>query len=451
MHTQVQLNPAKLSILSIPREICWIFASPILQLLHQESLKANRFNMGFNLEFSEDDEAEENGTRQAIDEQFHIHANTSPNSPTTFGSEGKNPVSFMSSSGFLDQNDLPVDNSSKIEPTRNGSFDSDRETTSTSSSLDRDEDRSDYDDDNYFFHIAYTPVECTVICSSDKMNTLFQEPLKVCKQLMYENVKLIDQPFLSLLIDSDGSFDNSSRILELTKPLSDNNISLFFLSSHFGHIVLIPFELKKRVISILAKQSFEFSDFSNSYIVNNQVNEVAEEANMPQSTDGSKLEIGVFEQFKKASIKPEINEKVNLLLTGARSGEVTNTILKTAKNISSNNIPDYFSITRTSINELSLLLPKSSSKRSLMGFNSRNIVGSIQDVIIPITIDLYKLPLDSTGIVAGVASHIVNGIKASSSTIDSLEMNYLSMARSAIIMIPKENLALVSDILSIKY
>lgn len=448
MHTQVQLNPAKLSILSIPRDKCWIFASSILQLLHHESLKANRFNNGFNLEFSEDDEAEED-TRQSIEKELHIHTNTKSNSSHIY--RKNNPISSMYSSAYSDKNDSPVDNSSKIEPSLKGSV-SDSDSVVNSGSDDTDSsgyyEEEDYDSENYFFHIAFTPIECTVICSTNKMKMLFQKPLQVCDQLKYENVKLVDQPFLSLLIDSGGSFDNSSRILELTKPLSDNNIPLFFLSSHFGHIVLVPFNSKEKVISILAKQDFEFSDISNSYIVSHKAAAASEEPNIPQNKSASNLESCVFKQFKHANIKPEINERINLLLTGARSGEVTNTILKTAKNISSNNIPDYFCITRTSINEVSLLLPKSSGKRSLMGFNSRNIVGSIQDIIIPITIDLHKLPLDSTGIVAGVASKIVGGVNTSSNSIDSVEMNYLSMAMSAIIMIPKENLALVSNILN---
>lgn len=459
MHTQVHLNPTELGILSIPRERCWIFASPILRLLHYESLKANRFNTGYDSEFSDDEGSysdDAKGENLKYEEEVQVITRGLSSSWCLTQSNDaflKNEhMSSAASSGFLDQNGLPVDNSSKTEPSHIGedslddlsSGDGNWQNESKVTEINTAEDQ----DENYFFHIAFTPIECTVICSSYIMNKLFKEPLKACESLGYDKVKLIEESFLSLHIDSDGSIDNSSQILKLTKPLSENNISLFFLSSHFSNIVLIPYQLKGKVISILAKHNFEFSDISNSYIVNKaDSDEESDDGDeKTKDTDTENLASNAFQLFKQSNIHPRINNKANLLLTGARSGEVTNTILKTAKNIASGNIPEYFCITRTSINEVSLLLPKSSRERSLMGFNSKNLIGSIQDVIIPITVDLYKLPLDSTGIVAGLASKIINGVKSFQADIP-FEMNYLSMAQSAIVMVPKENLALVSTIL----
>lgn len=344
-----------------------------------------------------------------------------------------------SSSRERAQNILKIDNSSKTNNTTELSPYS--SSSSNASLVD--------EDDTYFFHIAFTPIECTVICSTSVMEKLFTKPLLVCADLNYTDVKLINQTFLTLQIDSDGSFNNNLRILELTKPLSENNISLFFLSSHFSDIVLIPYHLKKKVINILTKHNFQFSDISNSYIVTNNVNNLEDDDQIPPfDPSNNQVEINTFNLFKSSKIKPKIRKQVKLLLTGARSGETINTILKTAKIISSNSIPDYFAITRTSINEVSLILPKSSRKRESMGFTSNNIIGSDQDVIVPITIDLYKLPLDSKGIVAGLASKIINGIQKIPELVGSpFEMNYLSMARSAIVMIPRENLADVSKIL----
>lgn len=461
MHTQAHLNPTELSILSIPRENCWIFASPILRLLHYESLKVNRFNTGYESDFSTEegeDEADEVGRKEEYeqyDDDMIQQIITGLSSSWCIPKSGKRSnfrnesMSHMSSSGYLEKSGLQVDNSSKVDPQRDA-FDSSDESIGSDSLRGEDKGIENAEhDDNYFFHIAFTPIECTVICSSHLMKKLFEEPLNLCQQLNYDKVKLIDESFLSLLIDSDGSFDNSSQILELTKPLSENDISLFFLSSHFSNIVLIPYNLKEKVIAILSKQNFEFSDISNSYVVSQiDDNREQEDVDISQEVEAINLESKAFQLLKQTNIQPRINSNANLLLTGARPGEVKNTILKAAKNISSGTIPEYFSITRTSVNEVSLLLPKSPRKRSLMGFSSKNIIGSIQDVIIPITVDLYKLPLDSTGIVAGLASKIINGVKLTAQTDYPFEMNYLSMAQSAIIMVPKENLSLVSDILS---
>ena len=151
---------------------------------------------------------------------------------------------------------------------------------------------------------------------------------------------------------------------------------------------------------------------------------------------------------ENGTIIPCINSNVKLLLTGSRSGKVIDSIMKTSKIVSDRKLPEYFCITRTSFNEVSLILPRSSRKRSLMGFHSKNIIGSVQDIIIPITIDLQKLPLDSTGIVAGLSSKLLEGVKANTNLYDTFEMSYLSMARSAIMMIPEENLEQVAHILN---
>ena len=64
-------------------------------------------------------------------------------------------------------------------------------------------------------------------------------------------------------------------------------------------------------------------------------------------------------------------------------------------------------------------------------------MGSLLDTIIPISIDLSKLEINSTGIVAGLASKLS----------DTGLLYYLSMARSGVIMIPKENIGVVGEIL----
>lgn len=348
--------------------------------------------------------------------------------------------SSSSGSSFSFDKDVTMDNSSKENK---DSIRKESLKESKFEDLDVNDDGDD-DDNNYFFHIAFTPVECTIICSTILMGRLFKEPLKLCHKLGFDDVQVLDETFVCLQIDSDGAYDHNYRILQLTKPLSENNISLFFLSSHFGDLVLIPSQLEDKVISILTKNSFEFSDVSGSYIISNSYSPVKTDDNHCSQH----LEDRVFQLFKQSNIRPLINHKVSLLLTGSRPSDVEDTLLKTAKIIGSNIIPDYFVITRTSINEVSLILPRSSKTRSILGFHSRHLIGSTQDIINPITIDLTRLPLDSTGIVSGMAGKIINGINSLPALEYPFELNYLSMARSAIIMIPKENILLVTEILN---
>lgn len=433
MTTQVHLNPTELSILSISRDKTWLFSSAILRLLHRESLKSNQLSDIQDSLSEEDDDEDYNEDQEESGEMISSISSLNTLQKYLPGYEDR-----------TQKIDRHVDNSSKLRSLEEVSSESGGETDAVRRSIDKSEEQ-EAEEENMFFHIAYSPIECTVICSKVMLARLFSEPLRICNQLNYDDVKLIDETFLNLQVDSDGTIDNSSKILELTEPLSKNNISLFFLSSHFCDNVLIPYNLKEIVIEILSKNGFEFSDISNSYISSSKPHSIIEHSD----NTSSEIEKNAFKAFENAGIKPMINTKSKMLLTGARTGETLYAITKTAEIIAADILPEYFSITRTSASEVSLILPSSSKKRSIMGFSSKRIIGSTKDVIIPITIDLYKLPLDLTGIVAGVASRITNGIKFTNYKDNYLfEMIYLSMARSAIIMIPKDNLVAVSDILS---
>lgn len=424
-------------MLLIPRDKLWIFTGPLLLLLYAEARKSGQSDDESETASEDDDSEHEayfspDGPESPIKQkQSHSPRLTRQNSEKSWSS-----ISSRQRQSFADS--AQVDNSSKNLPVNHheNNFDASEASSGTSA--------SSGDSANFFFHVAFTPNECTVICSESAASEFFTEPLKVCKKLHFGDVQLLERQFLSLQVDSDGVFNNGSRILELTRPFSENNISLYFLSSHFSDIVLIPFELKEKVIHILAQKKFEFSHSSNSYIVNEfESGEklLANETSVEQQLHAN------FETYG-SQITPQINYNVKLLLTGSRPGEENNTIFKTAKLISSNRVPSYFSITRTSSSEVSLILPKSSKARAAMGFGSKFIIGSTDDILLPITVDLNTLPLDSAGIVSGLASKIINGIKQAPDSADnSYEMCYLSMAKSGVVMIPQENIELVARVL----
>lgn len=305
-------------------------------------------------------------------------------------------------------------------------------------------------EEDSFFHIAYTPSECTFICSEIQYTRYFSKPISVCSQLGYEDVVRVEQSFISLQVDSEGDCNNSARILELTKPLSQNNISLYFLSNHYTNIVLIPSEFQEKVVEILVQNKFVFFELSNSYIIDLTLETETEVALahdyefVSSSTSNAAIEL-----LKSHNIMPKLHRKIKLLLTGVRLGEVKQSILKAAQSIAANAVPPYFAITRSSSSEVSLILPGSSYERAIMGFDSRSIIGLNLDVITPITVDLTELPLDSTGIVAGLASSLLeNTSLASDLSAEVLQMNYLSMARSAIILIPQENVNVATSMLT---
>ncbi|KAL6014761.1 hypothetical protein ACI3LY_001729 [Candidozyma auris] len=408
MSNQVHLNPTKLAILSIPREKLWLFTSSILRLLRTESSIKQSLSDDSDLDSMSDSSEYESETDHSYNDS----------SLDEFGGHTEALRRQRSDNG--------VDNSSKPyrSSTPQGLSDSEEETE---------------EEDGTFFHIALTPTECTVICSSALFKELFTDSLSVCKKLEFEDVVIVDEPFINLQVDSDGETYNSSRILELTRPLSENNIPLFFLSSHFTDIVLIPYKVRNQVVEILTNKSFEFSDISNSYIANlPAVEQKLEDLNI----NSTELEDKTSKLFKENNIRPKISKRSRLLLTGARPGKVKEAIDKAAMCIGSGSVPGYFVITRTSLNELSLVLPGSSRQRVAMGFDFKSIIGSASDIIFPISIDFRSLPLDLTGVVAGLAGRIFRNCEAD------IEMSYLSMARSGVLMIPEENLESVASVVN---
>ncbi len=431
MNTQVHLNHTLISILTIPRDRYWIFASSILQLLYQEAA-LYRANGGSDAESCDESSDDEGGDPGA-------HSRTRRTTPLAASGAGQ----LAAGAGYLapgGSQTSPIDNSLKLTSLDQVvAADSDDE--SSSASLEDDRDAS-----HFFFHIAFTPLECTVMCSTRVLAALFGEPLALCAQLNDTRAEVLPDEFITLQVDSSDGYDNSTKVLLLTKPLSLNRIPLFFLSTHFGDIVLIPKSSQDKVVGILTLRNFEFSNLSNSYV---SVDHPAERATSISPT--LDVEEQTFTLFHRAHIVPVIDTKCKLLLTGARSGEVAATIVKVATALAATKVespafPDYFAITRTSLNEVSLLLPKSASVRARLGFPSRSIIGLTQDLIIPIIIDLEALPLDSTGIVAGLASKLLSGSQRKAHS--PLEMSYLSMAKSGIVMVPLEDVALVSQILS---
>lgn len=69
------------------------------------------------------------------------------------------------------------------------------------------------------------------------------------------------------------------------------------------------------------------------------------------------------------------------------------------------------------------------------------LLGSREDVLIPIVLDLRGLPVDSTGIVCGVAGRLVGGTSGGYfDKGEAVEMSYLSTARAGTVIVAEEDL-----------
>jgi hypothetical protein len=96
--------------------------------------------------------------------------------------------------------------------------------------------------------------------------------------------------------------------------------------------------------------------------------------------------------------------------------------------------PRFLSLTLTDTEPASLLLDRT----LLPNFTQDILLGSKDDFLIPITLDLRDLPMESTGIVCGVAGRLVGGTRGSLER--PVEMSYLSTARAGTVMVGEDEL-----------
>lgn len=91
-------------------------------------------------------------------------------------------------------------------------------------------------------------------------------------------------------------------------------------------------------------------------------------------------------------------------------------------------------MTLTDTEPASLLLDQS----LLPNFAPDILLGSKDDFLIPITLDLRELPMESTGIICGVAGRLVGGTTGQLES--PVEMSYLSTARAGTVMVAEDEL-----------
>lgn len=97
--------------------------------------------------------------------------------------------------------------------------------------------------------------------------------------------------------------------------------------------------------------------------------------------------------------------------------------------------PRFLSLTFTGSEAPSLLLEKS----TLPHFGSDDVLlGSKNDYLIPISLNLAPLPFEATGIVCGVAGKLVGD--GSGQMMEPVEMSYLSTARAGMVMVDERDL-----------
>ncbi|KAH7079434.1 ACT domain-containing protein [Paraphoma chrysanthemicola] len=308
-----------------------------------------------------------------------------------------------------------------------------------------------------FVNISITPIECSIVCSRVLANDLFVPVLSLLDAHSRSQVHITSEDFVVMQVDGEG-LDAGQRVLELTSPLALAGIPIFFITTYFADYILVPFRHREQVVKALEERGFQFEDQTSSYVnpyhhgrKHSASSFEVQPPSTPPPTTISELQTRTFATLKRQNIVPTVASDIRLVqCAGRRDGanglsqnRNRNSMTSTAddalhlglvKCLIAPPHPRFLSLTLTDTEAASLLLDHT----LLPNFTQDVLLGSKDEYLTPITLDLRNLPVESTGIVCGVAGRLVG---ATTRHLENpVEMSYLSTARAGTVMVAEEEL-----------
>ncbi|KAJ5708911.1 hypothetical protein N7493_010245 [Penicillium malachiteum] len=285
---------------------------------------------------------------------------------------------------------------------------------------DDDGDFEDFEDDSEkgseyhqpaFLNVSITPVEVSVICPRRLVDKYFEPSLKELDQLdsqLRSRLVVSENDYIAMQVLGQG-LEAGKRVLELTSPLAMAGISIFFISTYFSDYILVPLHSKASVISTLENRGFQFENATAAFI-NNPLSPTSphfEEHHgdlippvTPPPSTLAELQTRTFANLRKRQISPYVDDSLRLVQCAAHHQynreESSMSILRDALT------------TTLLIDEPPATSRFASPTSSHQGYEDGSglLLGSKEDYLIPIMLDLRDLPLEASGIVCGVAGRL---------------------------------------------
>jgi hypothetical protein len=300
-----------------------------------------------------------------------------------------------------------------------------------------------------FINISVTPIECSIALPRAIVESIFVPARDALNPADRDSVTISNEDYVVMQVDGEG-LEAGQRVLELTSPLALAGISIFFITTYFSDYILVPQKARVHVISALESRGFAFEPSNSSYTSAAYSHRATSSTSSfdtplpgtPPPTTVTELQVRTFATLKKRNIVPTVDLDIQLIQCAgrkdtSRTASATNDKLNIGLVQALAAGPKFLSLTLTDTEPASLLL----EKRMLPFFGTSSdsvLLGSKEDIIIPIILDLRNLPLESTGIVCGVAGRLVGGTRIGLQ--DAVEMSYLSTARAGTVMVAEHEL-----------
>ena len=312
-----------------------------------------------------------------------------------------------------------------------------------------------------FLNISITPVECSIVCRTEYVENVFQPAIELLSKEASEQVTISREPYQVFSISSAG-MEASQRVMDLTAPLAMAGIPIFFITTYYTDFILVPGKDHKTVVQALLGRGFVFSETDAAYVAPSGIShsrdtssDVAKPSTPPPSSV-VELQERTFRLLSQRNVVPFIKD--GLYLAQCSGKELDSNSNYSSRPISNDSNespahstwlqkvepnlylslvaalaiqPRFLSVTLTKEDAPSLLIDK-----ALLYLFGNFIAGDTDCDLVPIFLDLSNLPLESTGIVCGVAGRLVDQTRSLDS--DGGELSYLSTARAGVVILSSE-------------
>ncbi|KAI9729679.1 MAG: hypothetical protein M1818_008432 [Claussenomyces sp. TS43310] len=254
-------------------------------------------------------------------------------------------------------------------------------------------------------------------------------------------------------------------------------IPIFFITTYYTDFILVPTRDHKTVVQALISRGFEFSESDSAYVAPTAISHtrgsssISQPPSTPPPSNIAELQVRTFNQLRKRNVIPFIVPGLQLVQCSGKelgpgddyaSRPLSNGHGGTSSNTTCRHWLDridprlYIGLTSAFIQRprfLSLTLSKDDAPsllvdKALLPIFGDSIAGDTEGRMLPIFLDLSNLPLESTGIVCGVAGKLVDDMR-----IENAEdkhgsgLSYLSTARAGAVILSAEGSARALEVL----
>ncbi|TVY18147.1 hypothetical protein LARI1_G003657 [Lachnellula arida] len=311
------------------------------------------------------------------------------------------------------------------------------------------------DNKHGFLNISVTPIECSIVCHTSWAHNVFEPVIKRLPKESSKQVQISKENYIVFSVSSAG-MEAGQRVMDLTSPLAMAGIPIFFITTYYTDFILVPSKDRHTVGKALLERGFEFSENDSAYVAPTNISHAripstsSEPPSTPPPTNVAELQIRTFSRLKKKHVIPFVEPGLHLVQcsgkeilhedeypsrngNGATHSWLENIDPKLYMGLVSALVqqPRFLSVTLAQDDAPSLLVDK-----SLLWLFGNSIAGDTDGDLVPIFLDLVDLPLESTGIVCGVAGKLVDEMRGS--TVELPELSYLSTARAGAVVLSGE-------------